>query len=155
MQKTFEQKHALLVFLLIVFAITIPLTLLIRAKMDRDRASRPVQSDVSSQTGDDVSVKDGLMIETPDQEPDQTVYQGFQPEPNDMDEDARRCEAAGGHWNPCGSACRNAGADTFCIEVCITQCECGGVDAWTCPFGTTCEEYEPLPRTAASVGVCR
>lgn len=33
------------------------------------------------------------------------------------------CEAQGGNWNPCASACPDAGPDTLCIQVCVEKCE--------------------------------
>lgn len=49
------------------------------------------------------------------------------------------CEAAGGHWNDCGSACRGAPPDTMCIAVCVEYCECRGNNQ--CPGGYECTEY--------------
>ncbi len=49
----------------------------------------------------------------------------------------RQCEQAGGHWNDCGSPC--LGVTThYCIQVCSTQCECGGPNNWMCPYDFTC-----------------
>ena len=39
------------------------------------------------------------------------------------------CNAAGGHWNECGSACRGAPPGTNCIAMCVEYCECGGIAA--------------------------
>jgi hypothetical protein len=43
------------------------------------------------------------------------------------------CEAARGHWNPCGSACRGEPPGTPCIQVCFAYCECGGIAGFGCP----------------------
>ena len=33
------------------------------------------------------------------------------------------CEDSGGNWNPCASACPDAGPDEVCIQVCVERCE--------------------------------
>lgn len=55
------------------------------------------------------------------------------------------CSAAGGTWNPCGSACRTD-PDAICIELCVEYCECQS-DA-QCPSGYTCGDV------VEGVGVC-
>jgi hypothetical protein len=47
------------------------------------------------------------------------------------------CNAAGGHWNDCGSPCAGTGAD-FCIQSCEAMCECGGIAGFGCPEGYSC-----------------
>jgi hypothetical protein len=49
------------------------------------------------------------------------------------------CENYGGHWNECGSACTGEPPGTVCIEVCVAQCECGGIAGWQCPPGYSCK----------------
>ena len=53
--------------------------------------------------------------------------------------DKSTCEAAGGHWNDCGSPCAGMDVDG-CIEICEAHCECGGVAeyGYSCPGGYTC-----------------
>lgn len=47
------------------------------------------------------------------------------------------CEKVNGYWNECGSAC--AGTDTeLCIQVCVPQCECGGIAGFGCPKDYHC-----------------
>lgn len=38
-------------------------------------------------------------------------------------DDPESCIAAGGTWNPCASACPDAGPDEVCIQVCVERCE--------------------------------
>jgi putative hemolysin len=58
---------------------------------------------------------------------------------NETEEMSRElCEENGGHWNECGSPCVGQPPDTPCIEVCVAQCECGGIDNLTCPSGYDC-----------------
>lgn len=33
------------------------------------------------------------------------------------------CVDGGGQWNPCASACPDAGPDELCIQVCVERCE--------------------------------
>jgi len=33
------------------------------------------------------------------------------------------CAAADGSWNPCASACPDAGSDEVCIQICVEKCE--------------------------------
>jgi hypothetical protein len=56
------------------------------------------------------------------------------------------CNAAGGDWNECGSACRGAPEGTACILMCVTYCECTS-DA-QCPDGFSCGSF------IDGVGVC-
>jgi len=66
--------------------------------------------------------------------------------------DKELCEKYGGHWNECGSACTGEPPGTACIEVCITQCECGGVAGWQCPPGYNCKLSGGI---ADELGVCK
>jgi hypothetical protein len=174
MPKSFEQKYALIVFIVVVLAIAVPLTLAIRARLDLDRGDAPPAADSSDERTDehdDARIEDDSgMIEAPDSDAGYGGFADYEPVPlepppaadvalpgsfADRDSDRERCESAGGHWNPCGSPCRNPAPGTACIEMCVEQCECGGIEGWTCPQGTVCTDYEPLPRTPSSVGVCQ
>ena len=65
-----------------------------------------------------------------------------------------KCESARGHWNECGSACRNTPEGTVCTMHCVAYCECGGIAGFGCPSGTACTDY--LPKGAAdAMGICR
>ncbi|MBU0645857.1 hypothetical protein KJ611_00020 [Patescibacteria group bacterium] len=68
----------------------------------------------------------------------------FPPEINPM---KPRCEAAGGTFNECGSACRGAAPGTACITLCVQYCEC--VSSAQCPDGQACQEF------VEGVGVCK
>jgi hypothetical protein len=73
--------------------------------------------------------------------------------PNGQGITASQCEAAGGLWNECGSACRGAPEGTPCIAVCVAYCECGGFAGFSCPENYECTDY--LPEYAAdALGVC-
>lgn len=61
--------------------------------------------------------------------------------------DQLSCEAAGGAWNSCASACRGAAPGATCIAVCVPQCECREDSA--CPFGYTCQAK------IDGIGICR
>jgi putative hemolysin len=61
------------------------------------------------------------------------------------------CETYGGHWNECGSACTGRPSGTVCIQVCIAQCECGGIAGWKCPSGYSCRLAGEI---ADELGVC-
>ena len=50
----------------------------------------------------------------------------------------KACEAAGGHWNECGSPCAGTGAEV-CIQSCEVMCECGGIAGFGCPEGFSCK----------------
>ena len=64
------------------------------------------------------------------------------------------CDDVGGHWNPCGSACRGEPEGTPCILMCVPYCECGGIAGFSCPAGYVCTDY--LPEGAAdAMGVCK
>ncbi|MFH1786019.1 MAG: hypothetical protein ABH842_06335 [Candidatus Micrarchaeota archaeon] len=64
------------------------------------------------------------------------------------------CEAAGGHWNECGSACRGAPEGSVCTLQCIQYCECGGFAGFRCPEDYYCTDY--IPEYAAdAVGICK
>lgn len=69
------------------------------------------------------------------------------------------CDAARGHWNECGSACRGAPEGTACIMMCVQYCECGGIAGFGCPPGYLCTDYlpkypngDPVPD---AMGICR
>lgn len=55
--------------------------------------------------------------------------------PQTMDENL--CSSVRGHWNNCSSPCIGTDAD-YCIEVCVAQCECGGIAGFGCPDGYSC-----------------
>ena len=62
------------------------------------------------------------------------------------------CQAAGGRWDECGSACRGAPSGTECIAMCVQYCECGASSQ--CPEGYICTDY--LPKGAAdAIGICK
>lgn len=64
------------------------------------------------------------------------------------------CEAAGGHWNECGSICGidNQGkANVLCPEVCNALCECGGFVGFGCPAGYACKMPSGI---ADAMGYC-
>ena len=54
---------------------------------------------------------------------------------NEMDEEL--CEKSRGNWNECSSPCLGTDAEA-CIQVCVAQCECGGIAEFNCPFGYKC-----------------
>jgi len=62
------------------------------------------------------------------------------------------CEAHGGHWNECGSACTGEPPGTVCIQVCVAQCECSGKAGWTCPPSYYCKLSGMV---IDEVGVCK
>lgn len=57
------------------------------------------------------------------------------------------CEAAGGTFNECGSACRGAAPGTACIMMCVMYCECASSSQ--CPSGYACGDF------VEGVGVCK
>ena len=65
------------------------------------------------------------------------------------------CTQYGGHWNPCGSACRGAPSGTVCIMMCVPYCECGGIAGFGCPPGYICTDYLPSPTTPDAMGICK
>ena len=65
---------------------------------------------------------------------------------DDTDLNESSCVAAGGAWNPCGSACRTD-PDAICIELCVEYCECKSSDQ--CPSGYVCDDF------VDGIGVCR
>ena len=76
---------------------------------------------------------------------------------NEVDEEVgfagitkQQCVEANGNWNECGSPCAGTGAD-FCIEMCQTQCECGGIAGFSCPEGYKCRLSGKI---ADEIGVC-
>ena len=50
----------------------------------------------------------------------------------------KQCKDAGGSWNECGSPCAGTDAEV-CIQMCRTQCECGGIAGFSCPQGYNCK----------------
>lgn len=64
---------------------------------------------------------------------------------NDKTLTENSCQAAGGTWNSCGSACRTD-PDAICIELCVEYCECQS--DIECPSGYTCGDF------VEGVGVC-
>lgn len=173
-----QGKRALILYIFIIFAISIPLMLVIRAKIDLDIARnsiqepRPAVQEPAPLPEPDVVVTDDHPLIPPDgldqdpykarpsDEPVDIIKEPSEPSAPlrtgpDLISEQDLCESAGGHWNQCGSPCRNLKSDMACIEMCVSQCECGGAEEWTCPTDMACEDYEPLPRTASSTGVCR
>lgn len=67
-----------------------------------------------------------------------------------MDLTEQECSKARGHWNECSSPCLGSGAD-YCIEVCVAQCECGGIAGFGCPEGYSCRLTGKI---ADEMGVC-
>ena len=49
-----------------------------------------------------------------------------------------QCIEAKGHWNECESPCVGTNAEV-CIEMCLAQCECGGIAGFGCPKGYICK----------------
>ncbi len=129
------EKLALPLFIAIVLALAIPLAWLVRARLDVSREpARPLPT----------APKPASPGPTP-----------LGPIPDDgKTADQIACQQAGGNWNPCGSACRGAPPDAVCIQVCVPQCECGGIAGFRCPAGTVCGDYEP-PGAADALGVCK
>jgi hypothetical protein len=62
----------------------------------------------------------------------------------------QQCIDAGGSWNECGSPCAGTDAE-MCIQVCQTQCECGGIAGFGCPEGYKCRLSGKI---ADEMGVC-
>ena len=60
------------------------------------------------------------------------------------------CEESGGKWNECGSACTGTNSE-ICIQVCVSQCECGGIQEYTCPEGYYCKLSG---KETQEIGVC-
>jgi len=54
---------------------------------------------------------------------------------NEIDKDS--CEKSRGNWNECSSPCLGTG-NQVCIDMCIAQCECGGIAGFGCPEGYNC-----------------
>ena len=61
-----------------------------------------------------------------------------------------QCAQSKGSWNDCGSPCAGTGAE-FCIQVCSSQCECGGIAGFKCPEGYKCRLTGKI---ADELGVC-
>jgi hypothetical protein len=61
------------------------------------------------------------------------------------------CKKAGGNWNECSSACLGTGADV-CMQVCVAQCECGGIAGFRCPAGYDCKL---TGKVADELGACK
>ena len=51
--------------------------------------------------------------------------------------DKSLCEKSRGNWNECSSPCLGTG-DQVCIDMCVAQCECGGIAGFGCPDGYNC-----------------
>ncbi len=64
------------------------------------------------------------------------------------------CESGGGHWNDCGSICRNEPPGVLCNEVCVTYCECSANMGYTCPKGYYCTDYVPHYSDPNAIGIC-
>ncbi|MBD3251920.1 hypothetical protein GF380_05745 [Candidatus Uhrbacteria bacterium] len=169
-------KKAMMLFLVTVFAIAIPLTLLLRARIDLDRR-QPKNDPIPLEQ---VQQEDPSEVRIPSKEPDipdplprtPVIYPGEglildpdtpvsdQPRPEPAPDlhpvrtAQEECERAGGHWNECGSPCRNLPPGSACIEVCVAQCECGGFAGFRCPEDQVCTDYEP-EGAADAMGVCR
>jgi len=60
------------------------------------------------------------------------------------------CESNDGYWNECGSPCTGTDAQ-YCIEVCVEQCECGGIAGFGCPLDYNCKLTGNYPD---EMGVC-
>lgn len=67
---------------------------------------------------------------------------------NEMDKNL--CEKSMGNWNECSSPCIGTG-DQICIEMCVAQCECGGIAGFGCPDGYNCRLSGKI---ADEMGVC-
>ncbi|HWR00075.1 MAG TPA: hypothetical protein VN397_04505 [Candidatus Methylomirabilis sp.] len=124
---------ALPFFLVLVAAIAIPLAFVMRARLDVERGSRTVAPSVTEQ-------------QRPVPPPQRT-------DGSDASLDEIACRGAGGRWNPCGSACRGASTGTVCIQVCVPQCECGGIAGFGCPDGFVCSDLAP-PGASDAMGIC-
>ena len=61
-----------------------------------------------------------------------------------------QCKQSGGNWNECGSPCAGTNAEV-CIQVCETQCQCGGIAGFKCPEGYKCRLSGKI---ADEMGVC-
>ncbi len=63
------------------------------------------------------------------------------------------CESARGHWDECGSACRDDPNARICTMNCVQYCYCGGIAGFGCPSGYECTDY--LPKGADdAMGIC-
>ena len=60
------------------------------------------------------------------------------------------CESAKGNWNECSSPCLGTG-EQICIDMCVAQCECGGIAGFGCPDGYNCRLSGKI---ADEVGAC-
>lgn len=60
------------------------------------------------------------------------------------------CENSGGNWNECSSPCLGTDAEV-CIQVCVAQCECGGIAGFKCPKVYECKLSGKI---ADEIGVC-
>lgn len=56
----------------------------------------------------------------------------------------QQCRDAGGNWNECSSPCLGEESDA-CIQVCVAQCECGGIAGFNCPEGYECKISDNYP----------
>jgi len=64
-----------------------------------------------------------------------SLFKSSKIEAKEMSKDL--CESAKGNWNECSSPCLGTGSDT-CIQVCVAQCECGGIAGFECPDEYNC-----------------
>lgn len=72
---------------------------------------------------------------------------GYPYEGSGFELDKTACEAAGGTFNECGSACRGAAPNTPCIMMCVMYCECASSSQ--CPNDMTCGDF------VDGTGVCK
>ncbi len=68
--------------------------------------------------------------------------------------DQESCQAGGGTWQNCGSACRGKALGTACIELCVPICECESRGFWNCPKDYGCREYIK-EEGRGLVGICK
>jgi len=70
--------------------------------------------------------------------PEEPAPEPIEPEPENGLTQAS-CEAGGGTWNECGSACRGAAPGTPCILMCVPYCECATDEQ--CPADLSCGAF--------------
>lgn len=87
---------------------------------------------------------------------------GEEPDTDSEPKSPAACAEAGGVWNPCASACPDAGPDEVCIQLCVERCEGLGAEA-TLPIffsapalssrdNPECDEVYPETRAVSRVG---
>ena len=64
--------------------------------------------------------------------------------------DKELCISSGGNWNECSSPCLGTDSEV-CIDVCVVQCECGGIAGFNCPKDYKCRLAGKI---ADELGVC-